>query len=235
MVQPMGTDPQTVILTRPPETSRVFAERLRDRGFQGQIVLSPLVAIAPLDIDLDLSGYSSVIFTSGTALRLVAATDIPTWVVGQRSSDMARDLGWHVQGFATDVIALYHSILAHKPMGRLLHICGEPSIGDLAGRLTQAGIPTHRKVIYRQIPQPLTDEAMALIASPEPIVIPVFSPNAASLLASNLRLARNTSVIAMSAQIAQALGDPPDINVIVTPEVSADSVITLLTGKKDTA
>ncbi|WP_128255042.1 uroporphyrinogen-III synthase [Falsirhodobacter deserti] len=163
----------TVLLTRPSEGSTRFAAML-----EGPVILSPL--LEPRILPADLPPASSLIFTSPTAVRAAGSPPAThAWCVGDRTAAVARQAGYAARSAAGDAEALFRAILASKEVGPLLHLRGRESKGDLARRLTEAGIPTAEAVVYEMVPRPLTEEARQALRGTSPIVVPLFSPASA--------------------------------------------------------
>jgi uroporphyrinogen-III synthase len=83
------------------------------------------------------------------------------------------------------VDALLALITKYKP-SNLLHIRGAHSRGDLTARLTQAGLNARDHVLYDQLQMPLNAEARALLFGPDTVIMPLFSPRSAALVAQQL-------------------------------------------------
>lgn len=176
-----------VLLTRPKAQGEAFARDLAARfGTRVRPVLSPLMAPSFLTPDLPEGPFAAVIFTSATgvttALPVRAGLPARAFCVGQKTAEAARAAGFQPTSADGDAEALLSLILANPPAGRLLHLRGLEARGDLAGRLSAAGIPTIGLVTYRQDPQALSPEALALLQAPGPVILPLFSPRSATML-----------------------------------------------------
>lgn len=161
-----------VLLTRPTEGSARFARRL-----DGHVVCSPLSE--PRFLDAPLPRAEGLILTSATAVAaLRGARPAPrAWCVGDRTADEARRAGFEARSAQGDAEALLRLILDSGERGPLLHPRGRESRGDLARRLTGAGVPTTETILYEMTPRPLSPEAQALLNGP--VVVPLFSPASA--------------------------------------------------------
>ncbi|PTE22664.1 uroporphyrinogen-III synthase [Cereibacter changlensis] len=186
---------QPFLLTRPARQGARFAAALRQRFGEGiRLVTSPL--LAPLFLRPELpAGAATLIFTSETgveAFRRISAEQPQTahsaWCVGERTAEAARAAGLSTRSADGDAEALVAQILAAGEAGPLLHLRGAETRGEVAKQLTEEGIPATEAVVYDQRPQPLSDEALALLQGPEPVIAPLFSPRTAALLAGELRL-----------------------------------------------
>ena len=177
----------TVIVTRPAPGDARFAALLPGL----RVICAPILAPHFLPVTLP-KGLAGLILTSAhavTALRPHAATLPPrAWCVGAATAAAAAGLGLHTQhpmgrGDAESLLAL---ILEARPAGPLLHACGAETRGNLAARLTEAGIATQALPVYDQVPQALSAPAIAALQGTDPVILPVFSPRSARLLTAEL-------------------------------------------------
>jgi uroporphyrinogen-III synthase len=208
-------DPVPVLLTRPEAQSQEFAKALVTRfGARVRPVIAPLMAVEYLSPPLPEGAFSGVIFTSANgidaAARVGAELPVRAWCVGQGTAALARSAGFVASSADGNADALVSAILANPPPGRLLHLCGEETRGDVAERLNSAGIETESTVLYRMRPQALTAEATELLQGTGIVIVPLFSPRSATLL--NLALPPGRSLrlqlVAMSAAIKDAVAVP---------------------------
>jgi uroporphyrinogen-III synthase len=200
-----------ILLTRPAAAGDAFADALRARfGAETRIILSPLLAFRILDGPLPEGPFAALIFTS--AAGVLASHDRMAvgraWCVGDRTAAAAREAGYTVQVAGGDAAALCQAIIAAREEGPLLHLHGRDVRGDVAARLTGAGIPTQAQAVYAQDPQPLTPEAAGLLSGAGPVLAPVLSPRTARLLvAERDRLALTAPLwfAALSSAVAEGL------------------------------
>jgi uroporphyrinogen-III synthase len=201
--------PPTLLLTRPEVQSRELAERLRPRiPADVKVVVSPILEIAPVPFDLP-ADPSFLILTSAhgaeAAAGLPGLPDLTAWCVGDRTAEAARALGLRAVsagGTAQDLLAL---LRREHPNGTGLHLRGRHVAAELAGALTSAGIDTHEVVAYDQVARSLSSEALACLGGPGIVVLPVYSPRSARLLAAATDGAvAARDVVAISRQTADA-------------------------------
>ena len=155
-------------------------------------------------------GFQAIIFTSETGVAsALHMTRLPrlAYCVGDQTALAARKAGFQTRAAAGDAGALIDFILQEKPVGPLLHICGEETRGDVAGRLVFAGIQTHSLIAYRQNPTTLTAAALRLLAGKTPVIVPLFSPRTAQIFATQVELFATAPlyVTAFSLAVAHAL------------------------------
>lgn len=139
--------PLSVLLTRPLEQGQAFARRLEER-FGGQVepIFSPLMAPVFLAPPLPTGDFGAVIFTSamGVAAARTLNLALPgrAFCVGRQTAKTASAAGFTASSTDGDAEALLANLLADPPKGRLSDLRGEEARGNLAERLTMAGIPT---------------------------------------------------------------------------------------------
>lgn len=187
--------PVPVLLTRPEPQARRFAAQLADRFGPGVAALiTPLMRTQFLAPVWPQGRASGLILTSETGVRAAAdlrraGADLPgfAWCVGERTAQAAREAGFAATAGWGDADHLVDLITRQTGPGSitdpLWHLCGVDRRGDVAGRLTRAGIPTQAIPVYRQDPQPLTVAALAVLAQPGPVIVPLFSPRSTRLFA----------------------------------------------------
>ncbi|WP_407933499.1 uroporphyrinogen-III synthase [Fontisubflavum oceani] len=128
-----------LLLTRPTRVAERFAAR-----FDGQIevVIAPLQEIVPLEVTLNLASVGALAFTSGHAVErfatLSARRDIPAFCVGDRTAEVAQEIGLAATSAAGTVDDLAALILAAAPRGEILHLHGQHLRGDLTSACDRA-------------------------------------------------------------------------------------------------
>jgi uroporphyrinogen-III synthase len=176
-----------LLLTRPEEASRRFLAAC-EAAHQGPIraIIAPVLAIRPLEVRL--SGRpSALILTSANGAARAGEMDLgalPAWCVGPQTAATARRLGFEAVEAGPDADGLVDAVLRARPVGRLLHIRGEHARGDIAERLREAGLDVGEITAYRQEALAPTAEARAALEGRQPLVVPLFSPRSAALLAA---------------------------------------------------
>lgn len=224
----------SVLVTRPEGQGQAFARKVKERFGTGvRVVISPLMAPLFLAPDLPRGDFAGVIFTSATGVAAAGRLwpDLPrrAFCVGRKTAEAARDAGFQAvsaDGDAGDLLAL---ILADPPEGALLHLRGAESAGDLAGRLTAAGVRTEALVIYRQEPQALGDEALTLLRASAPVILPIFSPRSAVLFAKALPTdARAGLFIAALSPAVAAATSIAHVRLVTAARPDADAMLDAL-------
>lgn len=187
------SDAPTVLLTRPAPQSQRFAAQLAAAMGPVPMLISPLMQAEYLQPALPDRPYRAVILTSVTgvvAAKRISATGqaLPhlAFCVGDRTAEEARLAGFEAVSAKGDAGALIEKIRSLCKTGPLLHLHGEHSAGDIAETLSEGGLETDSATAYAQIPCPLTPEAIALLQRWAAVILPIFSPRSAKLLANEL-------------------------------------------------
>ncbi|MFD1342617.1 uroporphyrinogen-III synthase [Litorisediminicola beolgyonensis] len=225
--------PPILLMTRPEPQSRAFVESL---GVEVDVVISPLIGIAPVGPLPDPGRFAGLILTSANAARIYGEIDgtkgLTAWCVGARTADAAREAGLEAEALGGDAAALTESLIARNVPGPLLHLRGFHSRGAVADRLIEAGIETHEAVIYDQPAQPLTPGARAALDGDRPVIAPLFSPRTAEVFALYEPFDGSVHVVAMSAAVAEAVEGLPlaglEIAASPTGADMAETVLRLL-------
>lgn len=190
----------TLVLTRPAPQSDEIAAAL---GGSVPVIVSPVMRIMAADACPDLSVYDGIVLTSANALGFAPAlSGKPAWCVGKRTAAAAEEAGADVRLAARDADDL---VLRFNGVGPLIHLRGAHARGQIAERLNAAGIETDEAVIYRQEALDLTPDARAALAGDASVVLPLYSPRSARLVAAQIgKLGPALVAIAMSDAVARA-------------------------------
>lgn len=204
-----------ILLTRPEAASERFAAACRAAiGDAAEIVIAPLMEIVALPDPVDLGDATALVFTSEAGVVSFADTsdrrDLAAYCVGDRTAEAARLTGLtatSAQGSADDLVSL---ISSNPPQGRVVHLHGRHTRGDVVGRLLALGVAAEGREVYDQRPVALSPDARALMTSPTTVVAPLFSPRSADLFAKAVGADPHPkkSCIAMSDAVCAAL--PPN-------------------------
>lgn len=209
------TPKPTLVLTRP----RAASER-EAAQYEGPAIVSPVIRIVPTGEKVSLDGFAGVILTSTHTVPLLPHLGgMPVYCVGERTAEAS---GGDVRLVALDAEELVATIEARGP---LLHARGRNTSGNVAGRLTKAGIETVSKVVYDQVEVPLSDEAKAALHGEAPVVLPLWSPRSAALVRGQVGdVSSAVRVIALSPAVAKAWGAPEGADVAVCDAPTTDSM-----------
>jgi uroporphyrinogen-III synthase len=201
-----------VLLTRPREASERFAAMLRAEFGPMQIAILPLMEIVPLVTTLDLEDVAALIFTSAAGVEvfsdLTGDRSLPAWCVGERTAQAAREAGLKAMSAGGDAAALVALMADARPLGRLLHLHGAHTRGDVAEGLNKAGLRAEGRAIYDQRRISPGPAFTAALAHDGPIVVPLFSPRSARLFAEAADpVGANLRPVTISAAARDALPD----------------------------
>ena len=151
----MAEGKPTLLLTRPRRESEKFYLLCSPRmPSLPELVISPAFEVEPINVDIELDKYSTLIFTSANAVRILADTyelhERVAICVGDKTAATAAMRGMRAisaDGTAEDLIQLITDIRPNPP---LLHVRGERARGDIDIRLTEAGRTTEVAIVYSQ-------------------------------------------------------------------------------------
>ena len=224
-----------MLLTRPLPQGAAFEAALRARwGTHLRLVTTPLMAPTFLKPALPEAIFDALIITSQTGIAALARLDalalaLPraVYCVGAQTARQAQAAGLDVVGMAPDAAGLIRHIMARPPTGKLLHLRGQDARGDIAKTLHLAGIDTHEAIIYAQVRQALTPDAIAVLQATAPVLVPLFSPRTATIFVQEMHRVTGLAplfIAAISAEVAVVLGDL-NANVRVAAQPDAASMI----------
>ncbi len=201
-----------ILLTRPQAQAERFAEMCRaEFGQVAEILIAPMQEIADTGTLPKIAPGTSLIFGSENGvlayIRQGGPTGLRAYCVGDRTAkaaELAGLLALSANGAVTDLEAM---ILERHEGGALLHLHGEHVSGDLTGAMRRHGLPSTEHVLYTQRALPLSDVALAALASSARVIAPLFSPRSARLLADAAPDMRNTTLPCISPAARLALPD----------------------------
>lgn len=178
-----------ILVTRPQPDAQTTAQLLRARGHD--VLVAPLLQIVP-DVDtpaLDLAGMQAVLITSANGLRALAAATpvrtVPVLAVGDASAAAARHEGFvqvaSASGDVTSLAALVRETL-DPGAGKLLHVAGSVTAGDLSGDLAQSGFEVEKLALYRaETPETLPEPVRIALENREIDAVALYSPRSAKV------------------------------------------------------
>jgi uroporphyrinogen-III synthase len=232
--QSRAPDPPTVLLTRPAAQSARFAAML-EAAFPGQLrcISSPLMAAEWVPNTVPRRDWTALLLTSETgaeaALMRREADRLPdlAFCVGKRTAEVA------AAGFTTkvadgDATALLSLVQGAGLGGPMLHLRGHDARGDLAARLTAAGIEAAEVVVYDQRARPLGAEAQTALQGEAPVIVPLFSPRTGQLFvaeAQRIGVLAPLHLAALSPAVAEALAPLPKASLTVADRPDAPAMI----------
>ncbi|MEO9823641.1 MAG: uroporphyrinogen-III synthase [Paracoccaceae bacterium] len=218
----------TLLLTRPRVQSLDFLSICENLiGNTLPALVSPILQIKKLGSALDFETYATIILTSsnGVAACGDALAGRRVVTVGAKTRETANQLGAQAESLGEDVEAFLER--AGEIKAPALFCRGAHSRGDLVTRLNAKGIKSDEIVVYDQIAQRLTFEAVELLRGSAKVVAPVFSPRSARLLCAN-DINAEIQIIAMSQAVADAWTGPGTIQIAASPNAQSMAKLTVL-------
>ena len=182
-----------LLLTRPHQDSVALADSLKDHGVDA--LIEPMMTIRMNEAPpLDLAGVQAILLTSANGARALAtacpdraARQLPVLAVGCATAQAARAAGFSAVAAAdgdVDALAALAKERLRPEQGRLVHVAGRVSTGDLAHRLSGAGFDARRVPLYEAIAaRALSPAARRALESQALAGVALFSPRTARLFA----------------------------------------------------
>ena len=198
----------TLLMTRPRAAAERFVARLAP-GVRNKlrVIYSPLMRIEFLPGAVSLENTHGVIFTSANGVAAAQAAGLrptlPAYCVGPATTAAARRARWSVEETCDTADALVAALIARRPPAPLLHLRGIHARGEIAERLTAAGIETRAQPVYDQQLIGLSDEALEALAGSDPVIVPLFSPRSARHFADVCTGSAQLCLAAISAAAAE--------------------------------
>ena len=176
-----------ILLTRPQAQARHLADELIAQGVQpNQIIIDPILKIAPIEAHCDISAGTGLIITSANALAYLPAalrgSQLPCYCVGYATSQTARALGLKAYHLADTAKALCEALTTSSHKGPLLHLRGTHTTLDMAKHFRSTSLRVENLVVYEQIALPLQTETHEKLRQSSPVILPIFSARSARLL-----------------------------------------------------
>ena len=196
-----------IILTRPEKEARDFGDRILSRLPEVKIIISPLITIKYTQPKVDLTAFDGIIFTSSNGVEAIKGLELPRnmpcFAVGPKTAQKAAQLGFLASQGPGNADGLITLILSRPRVGRLLHIRGEHTRGNISTRLTNAGQICEHIIAYKQETLSLTTEALDAFKGGKPLILPLFSPRTAQLLITQNVPLEHSYMIALSEAVAE--------------------------------
>ncbi len=199
-----------ILLTRPTDASRRFADRLVGAGVaQGDITIAPVFDIVVPPLALNPDPGTLLILTSQNAVQaaaqVLAGASYRAVCVGDRTTQSAQAAGFDARCLGDTVSEFLDRFAGHP--GPVLHLRGTHTTTDIAQHLAQAGQAAQSQVIYDQRETPWTDTVYDNLKGGTPVVLPLFSPRSAALVCKRLNAAVRHQIVAISPAVAQVCRD----------------------------
>ena len=208
----------TVFMTRPQKVSMSFVRDLRKVAGPFEPVICP--AFEYVGTGADIPDFDIGVFTSKAGVQFAPdGAGRHAFCVGDATARAALHSGYvavSADGGADNLVDL---ILSERPAGRLLHVRGETSVGDVSGRLKASGLRVEEVVVYRKQIGDLTVLGKALKAIKSDFIIPLFSAETVSILVHSGSDFSSFHAVAISTAVAEAATklSPASITVSAAP------------------
>lgn len=226
----------SVLITRPRPAAERFAADLLREFPRLNVIISPVLEIVQTGELPELSQYQGVIFTSPNAVERFSASKrldrCHCFCVGDTTAEVARQIGFSAVSAGGSSHELIDLVKNFPTKGRLVHVRGVHSRGEIAQRLSDMGRPCDTSIVYDQIEQTLNHSAQQLFNEKKLVIAPIFSPRTADLFVKQVQPSIQTYIVAMSQLVAQVFTKIPNIYCSIahapTQEAMRHSVVRLL-------
>lgn len=230
-----------VLVTRPKDDSAALLRELHKRGFE--VLLDPMLVIRYIEnAAIDLQGVQGLLFTSSNGVRafesLSSERGLTAWCVGDETARTARAAGFeevHSAAGNVDLLAEYVIAHAQPAQGRMVHIAGSVSAGDLAGALRAAEFSVDRIPLYEAVPATSLSEDTKNAFTQEFLDAALFfSPRTAATFVTLVKGAglesacRTVDAYCLSAGVAQPVGELPWRKIVVADEPTRAALLAAL-------
>ena len=214
----------TVLITRPQDASERFLAALAQSAGMFQIVILPAFEIVAAGSDMP--AFDAAIFTSRAGVSFAPdGRGRTAYCVGDATADAATRAGYvaiSAGGSAADLCAV---ILGRKPVDRLLHIRGEVSLGDVSATLRAGGLDCADFIAYRKDKQAVNREELVDLDTQGDLIIPLFSAETVSILASWPFDFSGAHLVAISGAVAQAAAELSPLSIVVCDHPDLSSMV----------
>jgi len=219
-----GFDNPIVLVTRPRQSSEAYIEELRKKAGPFEGLIRPAFEHEPINVQIPQ--FDEAIFTSkaGVAFAPDGKGRI-AWCVGDATSQAAKALGFEARsasGNAADLAAL---ILKQNPKGRLLHIRGEITYGNIRDTISQHGIRCEETIVYRKTICEISTSDLAGRIAGRNIILPLFSAETVSILSSWTPIIGTCHIVALSAAVASKASILKPLNLTTAEDPSLASMV----------
>lgn len=162
-----------ILLTRPEPAAHRFAAEIAHLDLP--VVISPILRIIEVAHDQTLlDAAKGMVFTSENAVPFAGeGRGRPAICVGPRSAKVAAAAGFDAVAGPGDALRMMPMLTGLGPDWLHPH-----------GRHVAKVLPIRGVEVYDQVAVPLSDAAIALLQGKAPVIVPLFSPRSARLLAA---------------------------------------------------
>ncbi|OWJ80653.1 uroporphyrinogen-III synthase [Haematobacter genomosp. 1] len=213
----------TLLLTRPEAQSRRFAAEVAGLWPDLAVLLAPAQAIRSLPVVMP-QGVRGIVLTSENAVAaLPPGLGLPAYCVGERTAAAAAAHGLSARAAGGDAASLLSLIRRERPSGPLFHPHGRHLAADMVAALRDE-VEITGAVAYEQVAIPPSAEAVRLLEAEQPVLLPLFSPRSARLVAG-WPIRAPLLIAAMSANVAAAWSGKAPRRLKIAPTPSAEAML----------
>lgn len=209
MTDPTSQGTVGLLMTRPlPSAQRFVADLPVQVRATVDVIYAPLMEIVGLPDEIASEEIKALIFTSANGVEAAIGrvpTDLTAYCVGERTTQKAAQAGWDAKCTGKTADELVEALIETPSSVPVLHLHGRNTRGDVAARLTAAGVQCRGQAIYDQRLLPLGTDALRAITSHRAVIVPLFSPRTAQHFADICPDASNLHLIALSQAVAEPL------------------------------
>ena len=208
----------SVLVTRPKDSSERFVRDLRAVAGPFEPVICPAFEYERLDAPLP--DFDVAIFTSRAGVMFAPKGRGRTaYCVGDATANAATQSGYEAvsaQGTVDDLLSL---ILGDGPVGRLLHVRGETSVGDVMHALASEGLDAGEVIAYRKATSLVGLQRAVQVSSGSNLIFPVFSAETVSILAASGLNFSALNTVAISEGVAAVVStlSPASLSIAAAP------------------
>lgn len=216
-----------LLLTRPEGANSAFLadfpKRLADRL---AFVETPLIDIKATGAKVAMAQDAIALFTSVNGVRFAPpSSGREAYCVGVRTTQAATAAGWKATFVGQNADEMVKTLIEAQPTQPLCHLSGVHVRGRIFERLQDAGITADRVALYDQVLVPLSAAAETVIKSQKPVIVPLFSPRAATHFAAVAPANPRLQVVTMSDAVTSALQNNASFEIVTAHSPTADAVI----------
>jgi uroporphyrinogen-III synthase len=198
-----------LLMTRPLSSAQRFVADLPEQARSSvDVIYAPLMEIRSVPGEVDAADVKALIFSSANGVDAAigrVTLHLPAYCVGERTTQKALEAGWEARCMGKTADDLVEALKNMSPPVPILHLHGRNTRGEVAERLSAAGLPCRGQTIYDQRLLPLGKAATRAISSHHAMIVPVFSPRTAQHFADICPDASNLHLIALSHAVAKPL------------------------------
>ncbi len=189
------------------------------------VIVAPVMDIHALPYMLPENPVDFVVISSQHAIpAALECGDVPVVCVGAATARKAEQSGLTVQGVYPAADDLVRG-LADRAGQKALHLHGRHTRGNVAERLSSAGLETKDCVVYDQVARDWTSEERKKIFAQPCLVIPLYSPRSAKLLSGKLdAFEGELRLVAISDACRDAWSGPTAHSIIVAEHPDGESM-----------